>query len=520
MKYQFLNFLFLYSIISPLWAETWVILPFQVRNMPSMENRELNFKDETISAELAKAARTYLSIRGLKNIVPVEKVIGKQNLDIFNYSQGIKIENLQSAANKYYADYILVSQVSYSSGYYLIESKVFYARSKLLSNPIQSKDNLLLSNLSRHLDERFSLRPFKLKLAPNNSKPLIILLDSSGKNTEDISELVQALSLYDPSSSAFCSIDGSGNISKNNFGNHLKVTMPALKKLKAGGGGRYSINQEKLWECAKAYANQQKQAEVIALVGSMPAPQGRDYYSTKGSVRKLIESRRTLALQPSSLSAESRFFWNNTFKSIAELRGSYIEDVRYKLKAGLSNGTSLNIFQEGFKITGSLQDLPSSSSNWQSVPTQMQTSFRRSKLSKAYEMISGNTVITKHKVQGIYKYHLKNFWNNEKNTMLISNFHRSQLTFKNGSFWVSFPKKSAKSLNRLTTVNFLTHVEAGSDGIPYQNNPLHTYLVDDIKEVPDFLKIDLADYLVDSYNYKGKSFSGSTIYFFTGSQTK
>lgn len=488
--------------------------------MPSPEQRELGFQDKTIPAELAKAARLYLSIRGLKNIVPLKQVNEFVHNEKQSDSQDYTIELLQTAAKKFFADYILTVQVSYSANNYFIESKVFYASSNLLTNPMQSKDNILLNNLSKHLNQRFSLNEFKLKSNQNKNKPLLILADVSGKNTQDFIEFTRTLSLYDPSSSSFCTIDGSGNLLKIDFSDHLKTTVPALQKIKAGGGGRYAIKQGKLWECARNYANQQKEAEIVALVGSMPIPKSRDFYNTRSSARKLIESRRTLALLPSSLSEESRSFWNNSFKSVSELKGSYTEDVRYQLKAGLSNGTSLNIFQEGFKVTGSLQNSPTSVSNWQLIPTQLQSNFRRSKLSKAYEMLTGNTIITNHKVQGSYQYHLQNFWSNEESTSLVANFHRSLLVFENGSFWVSFPKNKAKSIKELTKVHFLTHMETGSEGIPYQNNPQHTYLIENPEEVPDFLKIDLSDYLVNPYDYRGKSFSGSSIYYFSGSNTQ
>lgn len=520
MKTIFLTIISLTLTLTPLLAETWVIMPFQVRNMPSLEDRELDFQDKTISIELAKAARLYLSIRGLKNIIPLKQVTEFVNNKNRNDQQDYTAEQLQSTAKKFFADYILTAQVSYSENYYFIESKVFYASSNLLTNPMQSKDGILLNNLSKHLNQRFSLNRFKLKSNQNKNKPLIILADVSGKNTQDFQEIVKTLSLYDPSSSSFCTVDGSGDLLKLDFSDHLKVTVPALKKVRAGGGGRYAIKQSKLWECARNYAKQQKEAEIVALLGSMPAPKSRDFYNTKGSIRKLIESRRTLALLPSSLSAESRSFWNNSFKSVAELKGSYMEDVRYQLKAGLSNGTSLNIFQEGFKITGSLQNLPTSASNWQLIPTQLQSNFRRSKLSKAYEIVTGNTVITNHEVQGNYQYHFQNFWNSEESTSLVSNFYRSLLVFDNGSFWVSFPKDKAKSIKELATIHFMTHMETGSEGIPYQNNPMHTYLIENPEEVPDFLKIDLSDYLVNPYDYRGKSFSGSTLYYFTGSNTQ
>ena len=132
---------------------------------------------------------------------------------------------------------------------------------------MQSKDNILLNNLGKHLNQRFSLNEFKLRSNQNKNKPLLILADVSGKNTQDFIEFTKTLSLYDPSSSSFCTIDGSGNLLKIDFSDHLMATVPALQKIKAGGGGRYAIKQGKLWECARNYANQQKEAEIVALVG-------------------------------------------------------------------------------------------------------------------------------------------------------------------------------------------------------------------------------------------------------------
>lgn len=506
----------LWLLMQPLSAETWAILPFQVNASPGTIQPAIADKSVNLGHDLAKAARTYLHIRGIKNLVSHQATVGGLEKLQLNKSSSLNPSEMLELGKFLRTDYLVETEVNYSKDKFHIQSKIFYVASAALTNPIKSSEYTILKSISDHFDMRFNLPEMQLKESKAQQNPLIFVLDASGKNTSEIREITESLKYYDPYASAACVLDGNGTLSTIRFGDHAQKTIPMLTQIRPSGGGKYARNSAKLWDCAKRLSRETKKTELIVLVGSMPVPGSRDFYRVQSHLRYLFENNRTIVLLSAAISTESRKFWKKSAGTASRLSGSYVEDIQYRLQAGLSNGTSLYIFQKSDQISAAMQANPNTALNWQKIPQRFQANFRRSSIPKVYETVSGNSIITEYKSQGMFTYHLDNFFQVPVSSSQSRVKSRMLITVPAGSFWFSFSPGKYAETSANGSIHFLTQLEPASQGMPIQNNPHHTMFIPDETEIPAILKIDIQEYLLNPENYMGKSLAASSIYLITG----
>ncbi|RME91334.1 MAG: hypothetical protein D6767_05380 [Candidatus Hydrogenedentota bacterium] len=502
-----------------LFPATWGVLPVVIQgNVPHTKEGPVIIPNrKSLSWDLQKTISLYLRASSLTrqiSSIKIEKIWRKLKLQAGRELSSFELSQLSSAMD---VDKFLVMQV-YSGTQVQWESKVYYASSKILTDPIVTRSTNFWKGLGEHLRRRFPDYSPQFQSRSSVYRPAIFLLEATAPMGNILSKLQKDSSKIDLLQSGGC-IANESTVQKVRLGEHPRNLKRLLKTLSAKGAWLPSSFYTKLVDCALSlspyHGNPEDLPYIFFFVSSIPQ-QDKDKLRFKAAYRKLATQADIYLFLPPDATEHTRDFYREISYEQKRTGRSHLIELLMRQKVFSADGDSIYLFRKGNFLIESKKIYPTNLQKgiWVNASSQS--------IIGSYTRISHRKIRKSGKQEILLFEEFTRILTTESNSLQGSKSVRILLDSEGIPIWFSFPEKAILKKDRSLKIKvgetgyFLVNVEGTprEGSIPTSEN--FGLFIKNGAYVPKALLLPIEKFFKSPKRFLNHSIGGSSIYILSG----